>query len=395
MSNRLKALLILAFGCIIIFNACEEPLEAGRDIIPDGDALVTDTIETLLVPLNTISDSVLFSTNRTSGILGAVQSNIFGNAYAGLYTETGFSRDFDTSKTYIFDSIVLYLRNTGYTGDSLIPQTFNIFELTDTIPGMESFTSQKQFAVNPTPIGTIVDKRPSSDSTRIGRGLFQHHFSAKLDDAIGQSLLTKLESGEIMNDSSLQENFKGIYIEPVLNSNARGSYNVEMVGNAAGSNASGVHIFYRTTDMDTLSYILDFQLSSSFSSTTDDGTRFFPGVQNHNRIWNDVTTAEATLQNQLDNYDPNGYDQSYVRGGNGLMTLIELPDTKAQLDGFQINRAELIIEGIVENLDDTLFLPTILSLNERFAIDSDGELTGGLVSITGDGFGTRSKTNFF
>lgn len=383
MDNRFKALLITALACLVLFNACEEPIDVGRDLIPDGDALVADTIETLLLPLNTISDSAVFTTSRGTAILGSVESSVFGNAYAGLYTEVGFTTQFDSSKTYILDSMVLYVRNTGYFGDSLIPQSFNILQMTDSIPGNTGFVANTSFPTSMTPIGTITNTLPSSDSTMIGNGLFPRHLSARLDDGLAQLLLDKLDDGSITNDSSLQSNFKGVYIEPETSMPGRGIYDLEIIPTNVGSNASGIQIFYRTTDMDTSSYLLDFSLANSFNNALDDV--FFPGLQNHNRLWHDFSVAESELQAQLDTYDSDGYDQGYIKGGSGILALLELPDTQPMLDGFQVNTAQLTIEGIIDNPADTLFLPNSLTLNERFSLDDDGEKNGGLVTITGNG----------
>lgn len=384
MSNLLKSFLLTGLVVLFLFS-CEEPTEVGGEIIPPGDALEVDTIENLSVVLNVIEDDVIFTDNFSNILLGAKQSNVFGNSYASLYSEVGIISAFDTEEDYTYDSLILYLRPSSFLGDSTIAQSFNVYQLADSIATGEEFVADTEFPIG-TLIGTIDNVKPSTANTVINGDTLDFHISTRLDDGLGQMLLQKLDDGEIDSDSSLQAFFKGIYIEPVINSSAQGTFaiNLDRVL-TGGDDRSGISIYYKTPN-DTSTYDLTLDPLEGVTATIDGEVRYFPGVQNHNRIWTDYSTAEADLQTQIATYSPGGYEVGYTQAGNGLVTLIELPNAASTLDGFQINKAELVLEGIVDptSLIDTLFLPTFLVLNERFGED-EGELNGLLVDIAGNG----------
>ncbi len=395
MKNLLSAFIFTALAAIFLIAACDEPTQVGRDLIPPDDVIVTDSSDTFSVIVNLVHDDSIITSNRSTPLLGAIESPVFGNAYASLYTELGRVNKFETG-TFTYDSLMLYVAISSFTGDTTSVQNFNVYRMTDSIRsssitnGIRSDSS----ITTSTLVGTIsVD--PKTDSTFIlGKYRKTPHFKARLDDNLGAELFQKLTDGTIDHaDSTLQANLRGLYIEPVMNTGTRGTFTTSLAENGS-TIFTGLHLYYHNAS-DSNVFRMNFIPRRGFTAIKRDADgkveknsngdtlyTFLPGVQNLNRMVTDYTAAESVLQTSLGTYANTGYSSGYVQGGNGLLAQIEFPDVAATLAGKYVNRAQLIVEGTYTDPLDSLFLPTSLILGEYFDRNDLGEKTGIIVSTT-------------
>ena len=134
-THHSTALICLALMIgILAFASCKKsPKTIGNNLISNDnyiDIYHTDTAEIIC---HSYLDSVATS-NVTSTLLGAMRDPIFGATEAGFYTQFRPSvagQNFGSNP--VVDSLVLQLCLTGYYGDTMVMQTVQAYELTDTL----------------------------------------------------------------------------------------------------------------------------------------------------------------------------------------------------------------------------------------------------------------------
>jgi|GEM_PF-4455251 len=377
--RKYTSFLVLAITAyLFVLQSCEEPTEVGRGVVPPNDALFADSVEFDVI-VNTFRDDSIFLSNLSQPIIGHHNSPVFGSGFASLFNEVGFSEGYETDPTYMYDSITIALRAVGYEGDTLTPQSFNIYRMADSINSRSSYYADTSWLTS-TLIGSFNNILPSRDSVFVAGELVPNHLTTRLDDGLGNFLFTNLNDSTIISDSTLQSLFNGIHIEPDLTGTGKGIFDINIASNSSNDNYSGIYVhFHNATDTQAIHFEFDILGSNSLSGNYE------PGRQNHNRVWHDFSTAEAGLTAQLPGYSASGFPDGYLVGGAGTAVLLEFPDVRSTIPSdAQINRAEMIFSGEINDDADSLRIPSVLVLGEKFNLNTLGNPAGTYTTISGN-----------
>lgn len=391
----MKSIYFLLISLLIISVSCEDPNDVGAGIFPDQDALEVDSIELTNLVFNNRRDDSILNSSITTHQLGRYRNDVFGVSDATIYTEIFFNGFFNRLDNAVFDSLVLFLNVEGFQGDSLIPQSFNVYEMTDTLMTANNGASPQRFYISEgvstgQQLGRFDNVLFSSDSTRVDTILTSSHIRTTLDNTFGQSLFQELNDSTITTSNELQEFINGLVITPEENSNGDGWFEIDV--DNFFPELTGLIFYYHNDEDEELTV---FQITNVLDFQPDVGM-YQSGSQNINQIINTYEEAEPQLFTQINNFSSDGNEVGYLQGGNGTYIELDFQNVINNLPpGAEINVAELDLRPTFENLDDTLFIPTSLEIAEGFVRNTSGEQIGPLLGIDGTGFPTTTDFSRF
>lgn len=390
MKKNFRAIGVAAcLGLSLLVTSCIDPLDVGSDLLSEDRASVGFS-DTLKINARTErADSVqAFSPRAPSGLstylFGRQVDAQFGVTQAALYIQPLMPRDLSgqflrliTNPAFVLDSVVLVLPldSAGIYGRLDGNFGIEVYEVTEYIPPfqsgeMVSFYSSRTYATLPTPVGSATFRPNYQDSVfvRLERDLNldtvelrRPHVRIPLDNAFGQRFLVQ-DSSVYVNDSTLLDFFKGLYLKPTGASTG-------LLNFALNRSWAGVYFYYRN-GTDTLSYNLEMGgLGRRISQYTHDYTGSLVGTYLDN-----PTNSDSLL---------------FVQGMQGLLTAFDIPDLSAYA-GRIINSAE--IDFYVAELpgSDLTFFPPISQII-ALRRNSGGEL----VVIDDVGVNPSNLSTFF
>mgnify|MGYP001942384262 CR=1 FL=1 len=306
--------LLLGFAFLV---ACEkEENNLGDELIVGSILEHFSSDSTEIITTYKRIDSVN-TLNPNFPIIGSSYDEEFGRTTASLYSELHLSQnEIEFGDNANLDSIVLFLKYTGYYGDTTLNQHFKIHELSENIDTIKKFSNQTYETGGL--IGDIFFT-PSVRSVTTVDGEESVAFLSqplRLNDVFGESILSQSGTDVLSDNENFTAFFKGLYIEPQnnfgLNEGALFTVNYE---------SSIVKLYYTN---DTGSDSLNFVFNTSTKSL--------------NHYEHDYTGSNALSSLQTDTNTENLYIQSLA----GMDIKLELPDLSA-LDSAYINKAVLII----------------------------------------------------
>lgn len=210
---------LFAIIASILFS-CTKNKTLGKDVIDSSSYLNGITIDTFDLITYTIKEDSSITDNASNVVLGSYIDPKFGEFDASFYTQLrlgGLNPDFGNPNTIQIDSFVLALKYVGYYGD-LSPQTFEVYELNDTLnlnSTYYSFSSKNVKNTNWVPAGKeVISPKPLS-KTVIGNDTVDAQLRIPLDTNIARNLITEATSGSstfASNDNFLNF-FKGIKVK--------------------------------------------------------------------------------------------------------------------------------------------------------------------------------------
>lgn len=354
MKNKYAALLpgVIILSTLILLFSCKkinEATELGGDLIPAVDNI--HTFDTTL-EIEAFTDTFTLATDSTLSLstfdhyLGVITNDhFFGKTDARIFLElkpSSYKYTFANKPDSLhIDSVVLVLDYKETYGDTVMPQTVNVYE----IGGQSTdfwFDSVTRFRKNNIPkLGLLgsrtFEPRILNDSIKAYQDTTANQLRIRLNDAFGQRLLnydTVGASGAYSSDSSFREKFKGFALESV-------SGNAIMGFDLTGINTK-LAIYYKDDNndapvdkWDTLVTYFNFtQLSASSNYIQRDYTG--------------TPLAAAAGGTTPDNI-------IYIQNTPGTYATIKIPGL-AGLSNRIVHRAELIMEQ-VHDVSDSLFPP--------------------------------------
>jgi hypothetical protein len=349
--NRQFALLlgVIIASLAIVFSACKklnEATELGGDLIPAVDNI--NTFDTSIYNIETYNDIFALLNDSTRSyaqderFLGRITNDpIFGATDAEIYLELKPSFypyyfqnvNIPPQDSLFIDSVVLVLDYLETYGDTTIPQTINVYEITDPFRyDSLYFVNRSTFAT-----GALLGTRnviPSQlkDSVKAYQDTTSRQLRVRLNDSFGKRLLDydSTTGQPYRNDSTFRTQFKGFALR------SEGGGNALMGFNLAGANTK-LAIYYKynkNVQVDTTVAYFNFTQVSASSNYIK---RTYSGA---------VTAASAPAQDPL----------LYIQSTPGTFATIKIP-ALATLSNRLIHRAELIMEQVFDP-SDTLFPPS-------------------------------------
>ncbi len=333
---------VIAFTLLAILASCKKNSFLGLGILPSSDAVGAFFTDTFSLSTTTVRDDSVLSSSTINNTAGAIFDPVFGKTYAAFFTEFILPTnevDFGNPDTLFVDSIVLTLAYNGYYGYKNVPQTFNVYRVTEAMrPKPDAgYYSNKSFAVDPDLLGRKQNLVPDFvDSLHALNLTLPPHLRIRLSDRFGQEILNQSGGAALTNDSTFKDFLKGICVAPDTNATA---YGASILYFDLLSLLSGMHLYWHTPHVDSLSYVIPI---------TSDEVRF--NFFKHNY-------SGTVIQQQLQNLSITGDSVVYVQGMGGLKTRIIIPYLDS-LKNVLINKAELVITQVNDpNKTDSVFTP--------------------------------------
>lgn len=342
-------------------NKINLPTELGLDLIPPVDNIHTfdTTIEVETYnKIFTFADDSARSILTDEQFLGVMNDPIFGKTEAQMFFQIAPASGKSTlkgvmGKRYI-DSIVLSVRYIETYGDTTIPQTINVFE----ISGTDNFkysglNRDSAYSIREQPVSTagflgsrqivpqtlndsILDIRNGKDTVIVANQL-----RIRLNDEFGQRLLDYDTTGvndAFSTDSAFLTKVAGLALKPAVGTSGNG-----LMGFYLDDTATRVTVYYRYEnpstpgDIDTAVGYFIFTSSKRLATA--------------NYIARDYSSSEL-LPVANDNVpDP----IVYIQNTPGTYAVVKIPALPS-LSNRIVHLAELQMEQIYD-VSDTMFSP--------------------------------------
>ena len=361
MNKRFPVLLFIALFAIgsIVFLGCKklnESTDVGSGLIPAVDNITTfDTSINVLSyndTLGIVNDSVrVVSTDEF--FLGKISNDpFFGKTDARLFLELkplNYPFTFlNKSDSLFIDSVVLVLDYAETYGDSIIPQTINVYEIDQSSnfkPDSSYLLRRNNFTYSNLLGSRTVVPQTLKDSVKVYGDTSSHQLRIKLNNTFGKRLLdydstNNLITGGYANDSVFRSKFKGFALQSMSSGNALMGFDL-----AGGLTKLAIYYKYDKRKTSAVPNIKDTVAYFTFKSG---------GFSNSSAAANYIirdysgTPLLASLNNGTVP-DP----ILYLQNTPGTYASLKIPDL-ATVNNRVIHRAELVMEQIY-NISDSLF----------------------------------------
>lgn len=346
--NIFVSLGFAAIAIVLVVASCKKinlATDLGQGLIPEVDNIHTfDTtieVETYNHIFTAANDSFRIHSNLEQ-FLGLIDDDpIFGKTDARMYFQVGpASRTkyyFPNTPDKLFlDSVVLIVRYVETYGDSTIPQTIRVSEISQ----LAHFRSDSFYTIrnNNFPTSTVlgtatVAPHTLKDSVYFGADTVKsvRNLRIKLDNSFGRRLMAYDSTNAYAKDSAFKEYFKGFALESVGNGNALMGFNLS---------GSGLAFYYHHEIKDS---------AGKFDTTAT----FFPFLAGPDAVANYVS-RDYTGKQISSVSDDNVADQLiYIQNTPGTYATLKLP-ALASMSNRIVHLAELQMES-VHDPSDALF----------------------------------------
>jgi Domain of unknown function (DUF4270) len=352
---------------VILFSACKklnDSTDLGGGLIPLVDNINTfDTSISVLTyndTLKFIHDSIRLGT-ADEFFLGKINNDLFfGKTDARLFLELKpanypnvFANKFDS---LFIDSVVLVLDYAETYGDSITPQTINVYELDQSNnfkPDSAYLIRTNNFTYsNLLGSKNIIPER-LKDSVKAYQDTTKNQLRIKLNNSFGQRLLSydttsNLITGAYANDSVFRSKFKGFALQSMSTGNAIMGFGLE----GGGTKLAVYYRYEKRTDpnisqIDTTVTYFAFRTGVTGNSAAANYViRDYNGTPAQ-ATWDNLTVADNIL---------------YLQNTPGTYASIKIPDL-ALISNRVVHRAELYIEQVYDISDSLFRSPDFLYLD--------------------------------
>lgn len=330
---------------LFILSSCQkDENDIGIDLQGTDQAgtVITDTFT-----INTYVDfdDSLRSTQTTRNLLGSYNDPELGFVKTGFYTQFRLSAsdpNLGNQSTITVDSLVLSLEYAGFYGNTSA-QTIQVYRLTEDMDIDQDyyrFSSLMNDGVNYESTGSAYYPK-YYEPVVVGTDTLSAHLRIKLDNALGQELVNAAFSGNMVDNETFTNYFKGFYLT---------------VDNGNQSAGDGGIMYFNLLS----------QISKMTLYYTDNGTqKNFDFIMNENTARFNVYENDysGTYAEQVVNDKEKGNERFYIQSG-ALRGGIDFPHLKSLVDAegdIVVVKAELVLpaqitEGSPFYIPQELFL---------------------------------------
>jgi len=368
--KRQLALTLASFitGLVIILSSCKkinEATELGGDLIPPIDNINTfDTSITVeayndlfvLGLTDPLKEDSLTGSYTDEQFLGVIDNDpLFGKTDAQMFFElkpATYKYTFSNRPDSLhIDSVVLVLDYVETYGDTIAPQTINVYEIDQSTPDFRVDTSYFIRQNNNITYTNLLGARtviPASlkDSVKAYKDTTNKQLRIKLDNTFGQRLLNYDTTSALghtdaySSDSVFKTKFRGFALKSVAGGNAIMGFNLQ------GKNTK-LAIYYRDDNgdnpkEDTLVNYFAFKPYASY---------ILAGSASHNYIGRNYTGSPLLAAQGGTTPDP----LVYIQNTPGSFATLKIPYL-GNLNNRVVHRAELIVEEAYDP-SDAIFTP--------------------------------------
>lgn len=349
---------------IVLAASCKKEGDIGVDVLPDSDIIGLETTDTTFLVTYAVAEDSIRSDEYPVVQIGSYNDPYFGKTTASLFTQISIpsgKHDIYFGSTAVFDSSYLWLEyEYDYYGDTMTPQTFKVYQLTDDLYKDSVYYSNQTRQFSSNVVGSIVNFAPHPRQEVVFAGdTTPAALIIKMDQAWGQNIFDQSGTTNMHDNADFTSWQKGIYIAP------------------DSGYASGMGAMLRFVPRDSLTRLRLYYHDSSgpkfFDFTIGTATAFFNHFDH-----NYSTTNNTELISQLTNGYNAANDNVFVQGASGVKTKIEFPylDSWKNLGSrIAINKAELVIKAsnassVTDNypLNKELYLVSLDSAGTQYLL---------------------------
>ena len=364
-------LLVKKFGplAVILLSAviaisCEDPGRIGL-IVNADNGVITVHYQEIVLP----SSVVQFDPRKTSESR-SIQFGEYSNPDFGVVTSKSFSQlslniiitPQQTAQFVSFEAEMSFATLIGDEPNNNVIQSIDIYQLSEEIDTTVNYTRVDELSLEPSPMGSWVfapklDDEYRTDSTYV----------VPLDDAVGQDLFLKLQSGSDIfeSDAAFNAYFKGVAFVP------------------GGINSNIFH-----ADPNRITFRINYNEFNSDGTPIERDYMMGIGEQGFYHIDSDKTgTPLAGINPDNSDFIPSPDDYRYLQYGTLMALRLDLTPFYALSDTLEnmiINKAELYI-GEVKQYPGLLEPPSFIQVyftdetNEWPVVDDIGRFDSTLI----------------
>lgn len=354
---------VLLLGVIIAstaftFSSCKkinEATELGGGLIPVVDNIntfdTTITVEAYNELFTLLTDSQRYSRGEEQW-LGRINNDpLFGGTDARMFFElksTIYPFTFanaDPDSLYL-DSVVLVLDYMETYGDTLEPQTINVYEIDQAGAAFKSDSNylirKNDFVLGPLLGSRTITPATLNDSVKVYLDTTKNQLRIRLDDAFGERLLDYDTiagvNGAYKSDSAFRSKFKGFALQSMNTGNA-------VMGFDLGGPNTKLAIYYRynkNIQVDTTVHYFRF-------TTLSGGAQYV--IRDHS--FGEISGVQGgTTPDEL----------VYLQNTPGTYATVKIPDL-LNVSNRVVHRAELIVEQVYHPSDTIFKAPEFMYLD--------------------------------
>ncbi|MFV0604821.1 MAG: DUF4270 domain-containing protein [Niabella sp.] len=344
---------------IILFISCSKinlPTDIGQGLIPDVDNIHTFDTTIDVESYNHFYASLNDTLRARIGyeqFLGVIDNDpLFGKTDARLFFQVGLPNSkfyFPNTPDKLFiDSVVLVLNHVETYGDSTIPQTIQVSEISQAADFR--YDSLYNIATSNFPTTTVLGTasilpHTLNDSVYFGTDTVKsiQDLRIKLDNSFGNRLMAYDSTNAFLNDSAFFTHFKGFALQSISGGNAAMGFNL------SNSNTRLV-LYYRfekketAGDIDTTS--VTFSPSYGYNSLTGAISQYSATANYITRNYSGTALESASGDNVEDQF-------VYIQNTPGTYATLKIP-ALANMSNRIIHLAELQMQSVYD-VSDTLF----------------------------------------
>jgi len=346
--DRSILLTLIAVITIFAYSCKKEPDEVGASIIPESNILklgFTDTAS--LKAYSRLVDSVR-SDETIVNLLGSYTDPVFGRVTTSFYSQFRLPvTNYDFGSNPQPDSLVLSMKYAGYYGDTNLPQSIHVYEMSQAIFRDSVYFSNQNlpnygtdfanYSFYPRPRTSLITADDTlAPQIRINLSKYSFELANKILNA---------DSIDLSDNEQFLEYFHGLYIEAEPNPNQASILYLDMM-----NVLSNLTLYYHNDSSDSLYLVLN---------VNENAARF--GHFNHHGY----QQADQDFKNQLLYNDTSlGKQQLYLQTMGGVVSTIEIPYIYNWFENQQkvlVNEARLIMTPY-DDQSDLYTKPSSLSL---------------------------------
>lgn len=204
--------MMVSLVAVFVSSCKKEPDLIGLDLLPPGEYLNLDYIDTVSMVAYSVREDSLRTDELTLNLLGSIADPIFGTTTASIYTQYKLSKNnVSFGENAVADSMVLTIAYKGIYGDSLAPKTIRIYELADSLEYDSAYYSHQTKPFLPELIGeaTFVPNLVEADS--VNGNYMPPHMRIVLTPEFANKIITA-DSSDLANNVNFPRAFKGLFI---------------------------------------------------------------------------------------------------------------------------------------------------------------------------------------
>lgn len=327
---RLRYVLTLVLMATVLFSCYKKEINFGDD--PENNYTRLVYTDTITVRHSTVLTDSFITSGLSNMLIGKYQDPYLGTVDTrAFFRFNTISSSAEIPTNAVYDSLTLILRlNHYYYGDTSLPQTINVDELSQAISlsYADQLYNTSDVAVKSPSLGKrTIRIRPAKDDS----------ITIRLDDVKGMELFNKIKqrSTEITDPSEFLNYFKGVRIS-VNSSDLTAVYGMKAADSIV------MRLNYHTISPLPENKFLDFTMetgSYSFNQITPD--RSGTGLPSSAAGGREIASSQT-----------NG--MAFTQYGTGLLLKLTFPSLRTLLNNDDIVRllkADLIVRPVQQSFD--------------------------------------------